>query len=140
MDVAEEPGQLHGKGGTEMGVDALGTVRDGPICRDEIGASGYLPKEGCRGSPETVQELLRLRAGDAASNRVNALTYGPYRPYSRKAFRENSGAMDSKANLSFQGLTRENVVDFEAKSPWYRSVEYLSTIPYFVAEKIILPC
>jgi hypothetical protein len=42
VDVAEEPGELDGKGGPEVGVDVPGTVCDGNGLRDEAGASRHL--------------------------------------------------------------------------------------------------
>ncbi len=48
--MAEEPGELDGKGRPEVGFDGPRTVRDGHGVRDEAGASRHLIIEGRRGS------------------------------------------------------------------------------------------
>ena len=48
LDVAQEPGELDGKGSSKVGGNGLGTVCDGHGLRDEADASRHLRMEGRR--------------------------------------------------------------------------------------------
>ena len=69
MDVAQEPGELDGKGSPEVAVDGPETVSDGHGLRDEAGAPRHLRRGGCRGGQEAVPKLVRPGASDAGKDR-----------------------------------------------------------------------
>jgi hypothetical protein len=75
--LAEEPGELDGEGNPEVGVDGFGTVFNGHGLRDEVGASKYLPVEGCGRSQKAFREMVRVGPGDEGPNRGVARTDGP---------------------------------------------------------------
>ncbi len=66
LDVAQEPGELDGKGSPKVGVDGPGTMCDGHGLTNEAGGSRYLWAEGCihpRSSP--VSFTCEVTGGDA---------------------------------------------------------------------------
>ncbi len=100
-----------------MGVDGSGTVCDGHGLRDEAGASGYLPMEGCGRSQEAVRKLVRMGPGDEGTNRGVARTDGPCRPDDRRALGGYSGPLDSRSDDGLHGGTQQPVLSCEAQSP-----------------------
>ena len=54
--MTQEPGELEGKGGPEVGIDRREMVCDGLGLRDESGASRHLGMEGCRLGPANCCE------------------------------------------------------------------------------------
>ncbi len=79
MDVAEEPGEMDGEGGREVGVDGSGTVCDGHGLQDEAGASRYLSIEGCGKSQEAVRKPVRVGSGGEGADQGVARADGPCR-------------------------------------------------------------
>jgi len=69
VDVAQEPRELDGGGGPNVGIDAPGTVCDWHGLRDETDASRHLQITGRRGCLETVWHLVRVVTGDAGADR-----------------------------------------------------------------------
>ena len=112
--MAEEPGELDGEGGPEVGVDGSGTVCDWHGLRDEAGASRYLPMEGCGRSQEAVRELVRVGPGDEGTNRGVARADGPCRSDDRRALGGYSGPLDSRANNRLHGGFQQLVLSREA--------------------------
>jgi len=78
--VEEEPRELDGGGGPEVGVDGLGAVRGRSRLRDEAGAAGHLPVEGIRRGQEAVRQRVRVSARDAGEDQGAARTDGPGGP------------------------------------------------------------
>ena len=93
--MAEEPGELDGEGGPEVGIDGSGTVCDWHGLRNEAGASRYLPMEGCGRGQEAVWGLVRVGPGDEGTNRGVARIDGPCRPDDRRALGGDLGPFDS---------------------------------------------
>ena len=123
-----------------MGVDGSGTVCDGHGLRDEAGASRHLPMEGCGRSQEAVRELVRV--GQAMRERTGELL----EPMARAA-RMIEGHMEGILAHWTQGLTTAFMEGLNSlfsavkrKARGYRSVEYMTTVLYFVAGKLTLPC
>ena len=115
--MAEEPGELDGEGGPEVGVDGSGTVCDWHGLRDEAGASRYLPMEGCGRSQKAVRELVRVGPSDEGTNRGVARTDGPCRPDNRRALGGYSGPLDSRADDGLHGGTQQPVLSCDAQGP-----------------------
>ncbi len=115
MDVADEPGELDGEGGPEVGVDGSGTVCDRHGLRVGAGSSRYLRAERCRGGQEAVSKLVRLGACDAGANRRTARADGPSCPDSRGAIGGNLGALDSGPDDRLHGRTQQPVLSHEAQ-------------------------
>ncbi len=138
--MAEEPGELDGEENPEVGVDSSGTVCDGHGLRDEAGASRYLPMEGCGRSQEAVRELVRVGPGDEGTNRGVARTDGPCRPDDRRALGGYCGPLDSRSYDGLHGGTQQPVLGCGAKGQRVWSLEYMTTMLYFVPGKLNLPC
>ena len=141
MDVAEEPGELDGEGNPEVGVDGSGTVCNGHGLRDEAGASRYLPMEGCGRSQEAVRKLVRVGPSDAGADPGVARADGP------RAARMIEGHLEGILAHWTRGLTTALMEGLNSlfsavkrKARGYRSVEYMTTVLYFVAGKLTLPC
>ena len=138
--MAEEPGELDGEGGPEVGVDGSGTVCNGHGLRDEAGALRYLPMEGCGRSQEAVRELVRVGPSDVGTNR------GVARADARAA-RMIEGHLEGILAHWTQRLTTAFMEGLNSlfsavkrKARGYRSVEYMTTMLDFVAGKLTLPC
>ena len=116
--MAEEPGELDGEGGPEVGVDGLGTVRDGHGLRDEAGASRHLRMEGRRGRQDTVRQLVPVGPGDAGKNRRTAQADGPSGPDDRESFGGDPDSLGSRADNRLHGGTQQPVISREAQGPW----------------------
>ncbi len=69
LDVAQDLGEIDGKGSPEVGFDGPEEVRNTRSLRAEAGVSGHLLAEGCPGGLEAVPKIVRLGAGDAGANR-----------------------------------------------------------------------
>ncbi len=138
--MAEEPGELDGEGGSEVGVDGSGTVCDRHGLPDEASASRYLPMEGCGRSKEAVRELVRVGPGDEGTNRGVARADGPCRSDDRRALGGYSGPLDSRADDGLMEGLNSLFSAVKRKARGYRSVEYMTTMLYFVAGKLTLPC
>jgi len=112
--VAQEPGELDGKGSPKVGVDGPGTMCDGHGLRDEAGASRYLRTKGCRGGQEAVPKLVRLGAGDAATNRRTARADGPSCPNGRGSLGGDPGPLDSRSDHRLHGGSQQPLLGREA--------------------------
>ena len=115
VDVAQEPGELDGKGSPEVGVDGPGTMCDGHGLPDEAGASRPLPAEGCRGGQEAVPKLVCLGAHDAGTNRRTARADGPSCPNGRGSLGGDPGPLDSRSDHRLHGGSQQPVLSREAQ-------------------------
>ena len=117
MDVAQEPGELDGKGSPEVGVDGPGTIWDGRGLRDEAGASGHLRADGCWGGQEPVPELVRSGAHYAGAHWGTVRADGPKCQNGRGLLGRNPGPFDSRFDERFHGGTQQPVLGREAQGP-----------------------
>ena len=117
LNVAQEPGELDGKGSPEVGVDGPGTVRNGHGLRVEAGASRHLRVEGCRGCQEAVPKLVRLGARDAGRNRRTARANGPSCPNGRGSLGVDPGPLDSRSDDLLHGGSQQPLLSRETTSP-----------------------
>ena len=95
---------------------------------------------GRRGRQESVRELVRLGEGDEGANRVLL------EPMARAA-RMIEGHMEGTLAHWTQGLTTAYMEGLNSlfsavkrKARGYRTVEYMTSMLYFVAGKLTLPC
>ncbi len=108
-----------------MGVGGSGMVCDGHGLRDEAGASRCLPMEGYGRKPEAVQVMVCVDPGDAglAGELLESM---------------------ARSKVTWRVLWPIGLNSlFSAVKPkprGYRSVEYMTTMLYFVAGKLTLPC
>jgi hypothetical protein len=113
--TAEEPRELDGEREPQVGVDVLGTVRDGYGLRDEAAASRHLSIEGRRGPQENVRELVGLGKGDEGAGWGVARAYGVSGPDDRRADGGNLGPLESRPDDRLHGGTQKSVLRREAQ-------------------------
>ncbi len=123
-----------------MGVDVPGTVRDGYSLRDEAGASKNISVEGRRGRQENVRELVRLGKGDEGAGREFARPHGASVPDDLRAHGGNLDPLESRLYDRLHGGTQQHVSVVKRKAHGYRTVDYMTSMLYFVAVKLTLPC
>ena len=140
LDVAQEPGELDGKGSPEVRVDGPGTMCDGHGLPDEAGASRHLRAEGCGGGQEAVPKLVCLGACNAG------LTGDLLEPMARTA-RMVEGHLEGILAHWTRGLSTAFMEGLNSlfsavkrKARGYRMVEYMTAMLYFVAGILTLPC
>ncbi len=114
LDVAQEPGELDGKGSPKIGVDGPGTMCDWHGLPDEAGASRHLRAEGCRGGQEAVPKLVCLGARNAGTNRRTARADGPSCPDGRGSLGGDPGPLDSRSDHRIHGGSQQPVFSREA--------------------------
>ncbi len=116
LDVAQEPGELNGKGSREVGVDGPGTMWHGHGLLAKADASKYPRAEGCRRCQESVPQMVRRGAPDAATDRDFARVDGAHSVDYRGALGGNLGPLGSRSNDHLHGRTEPPVLSREAAS------------------------
>jgi hypothetical protein len=140
LDVAQEPGELDGKGSPEVGVDGPGTVCDGHGLLDEAGASRSYERKDAK-------EARKLfRNWGAWVHAMRGQTGELLEPIARAA-RMVEGHLEGILAHWTRGLTTAFMKGLNSlfsavkrKARGYRTVEYMTAKLYFVAGKRTLPC